>query len=250
MPGLSAGTPNCESTHDVKLWMRVHGTLMTVAWGLLLPAGVAASMLRGALPEGKWFFLHRGLQCSGLLLSLVAVVLAVYSNTNKALDNPHKILGAAILLAAILQPLGAFLRPHLDKEGGAKSAMRRAWEMQHKTLGRVLLLAGWTNLTFGAYQLKGRGYNATWFFYAIILSVVGFGLLVAKKMCVPRVVTTGGTELLSRGASGSHLQEPSGESVTLLHAKMSEVELQVKEQDGLLKTQDERLKMVEARAVQ
>ena len=63
----------------------------------------------------------------------------------------HEVLGVLVMVLGWLQPLNALLRPHAPnrKEGEAKSTLRLAWEVAHKSLGYVTTLCAIINIFFG-----------------------------------------------------------------------------------------------------
>ena len=54
----------------------LHGGLMLVSWGTLLPAGVVAAGCRHVVGE-RWFKLHRAVNVLGLLLAIAGWAVAV-----------------------------------------------------------------------------------------------------------------------------------------------------------------------------
>ena len=90
----------CDSGGSGLAWLFAHAAVMFVAWGIMIPVGVACSALRDRLDpagKGKWFKWHRGLQSAGLVLSTAGAVVAIASVGSHA-DTLHKVVGASLSL--------------------------------------------------------------------------------------------------------------------------------------------------------
>ncbi|KAL7580500.1 hypothetical protein ACA910_003630 [Epithemia clementina (nom. ined.)] len=115
--GIS-GTPNRQ------LWM-AHGACAAVAWGILVPLAIGASLIRKILirigmPPSAWFQIHRGLNLLAAILTLIAFSLAVKGINDKAdaehFDNSvnkHPRTGLVIFILTMGQALNGLLRPHI-----------------------------------------------------------------------------------------------------------------------------------------
>jgi fructose-specific phosphotransferase system IIC component len=103
-------------------WGHVHGILMILCWGALLPIGaLTAKFARPAATNhssssssstsGKWWFpVHRALQSSGFVGALIAAITAGYGVHSvgglRQLDSSrywHSIFGILIMLVATVQ---------------------------------------------------------------------------------------------------------------------------------------------------
>lgn len=152
------------STHDIAPLVVWHARLMVLAWSVLIPLGVLAARFYKVTPKQNfptqldnpfWWHAHRGLQYSGIFLSLVAVGLIWYKNTNLdaniAMQGQHQLYGYALLVLGLLQVLGAHLR---GTKGGPTDVAkglplrgdhfdmtrrRRIFESFHKRLGYAAL---------------------------------------------------------------------------------------------------------------
>jgi hypothetical protein len=103
------------------LWL-AHGVFMTLAWVLLVPCAVAASVLRSILPKGPlWFTIHKSMNMMGVLVTIIGFLLAVVgtnqegkkhfqSNGLKAIDRHYRV-GFVIFLLAIVQALNGLFKP-------------------------------------------------------------------------------------------------------------------------------------------
>ena len=169
-----------------------HGSLMTLAWGLLLPAGsLVPRCWKAALPDGKWYRLHRNVQVLGVLLSVAGLVVSIAMNHPMAghFNSLHKALGLAVSIAALVQPLLAVFRPAKPPPPppGAKaeppSRMRVAWRLKHAVLGYSLIILAIVQLVTGVrssynleflYGVYGAGLG-------LVLLLSGVGLVVGKR---------------------------------------------------------------------
>ena len=111
-----------ESEHSPmvrRLWI-AHGTCAATAWGLLVPLAVSSSLLRKFLEANfgvAWFPIHRLLNGTAIVLTVVAVALAVtaysYDDDEHFVDEPHHFIGLLIGLGCVFQGINGLLRPHL-----------------------------------------------------------------------------------------------------------------------------------------
>lgn len=109
----SKGSPNKT------LWI-VHGILLALAWLILVPIGVAASVLRGLFTDktGLWFKTHRNLNTLAVGFTFAGFAIAVYLIADEqkpaakhfSTEN-HHITGLVIFLLAFLQALSGVFRP-------------------------------------------------------------------------------------------------------------------------------------------
>jgi len=166
----SVGCPNgivlpaesiCASGGD-KNSIVLHGTLMLLSWGLMLPSGViAARFLRhrkgspGSVP--LWFRMHKILQPTGLVVAIIGWAIALTrfnvleAGAGKALV--HASLGMVTMILGIMQPLNAFFRPH-KQAGKPVTTMRRAWEILHKGSGYLAVFLGLVTVGLGTVLAK------------------------------------------------------------------------------------------------
>ncbi|EEC45454.1 ferric reductase [Phaeodactylum tricornutum CCAP 1055/1] len=160
-----------------KSLLQAHGWLMATAWGVLVPIGVGASLLRSWLPDGLWFRLHQGFNTLAILCVIAGFGLAVrsVSNQNEShfVNETHTLVGLLVFLLAILQLAGGVFRPAapkaneselvaLDADDTAtneetkatnlpikKSSFRMLWEYKHRVVGVVTLLLAWLTCQTG-----------------------------------------------------------------------------------------------------
>ena len=129
---------------------QLHGVLMLLGWGVLLPAGVLiARYLKWKGP--LWLKLHIGLQISGLALGLAGLILALlqFGPLGGSLGG-HSLMGLLVSALGLLQPINGVLRP---KKGAISTPRRRAWEVVHKGVGWFALALAVPTLVTGMLTL-------------------------------------------------------------------------------------------------
>mmetsp|Transcript_6148 Transcript_6148/g.12320 ORF Transcript_6148/g.12320 Transcript_6148/m.12320 type:complete len:763 (+) Transcript_6148:238-2526(+) len=199
---------NVALADDPSPYYKAHGWLMALAWGLLCPLAIAASLLRKMFPSpGMFFQIHRALNSSVVMLTIVALGLAVKATNLENLDHfsevTHRKMGLIIVLFAVMQAANGMFRPHLphattddtdnqatgdngesnsdsdnkkksDTASAEKSTARKVWEIGHRGFGLAILILAWVNCTTGIdqYSLKfpdeGDGSTSTVAFWAIV----------------------------------------------------------------------------------
>ena len=148
------------SVHDIAPLVAWHARLMVLAWSMLIPLGVLVARFYKVTPKQDfpaqldnpfWWHAHRGLQYSGIFLSLIAAGLIWRKNVNVeayiAVQGLHQLFGYALLILGLFQVIGAQLR---GSKGGPTDAAkglplrgdhfdmtrrRRIFEGWHKSLG-------------------------------------------------------------------------------------------------------------------
>jgi len=171
----AAVTVNGNISDNRDLW-RVHGICMALSWAILVPLAVGSSVTRDILPlpEGMWFQIHRALNTTAILLTIVGFSIAVHLFNEVERDHftpkRHFKIGLSIFIFAVLQGFSGIFRPHAphkpdpkeesDEEDGAeetaaedapveKPKIRTIWEYQHRILGTVAMVLGWYNCNSG-----------------------------------------------------------------------------------------------------
>jgi len=138
----------------------VHGALMLLSWGFLLPAGVIIGKNYKHRPA--WFKIHRGNQILGMILALISFIIILRNSTalgNKGsgtLDYPHAVAGVITMSIGLFQPINAFLRPHVPENGESKSSKRIVWEILHKLLGWVAVVLAIITIGMGTTILPTK----------------------------------------------------------------------------------------------
>ena len=128
----------------------LHGVLMLLGWGVLLPAGVLIA--RYLKWKGKiWIKLHIGMQILGLAFGIAGLALALvqFGPLGGSLGG-HGLMGLLVSVLGVLQPINGFLRPN---KGKIQTPRRRAWEAVHKGLGWLALALAVPTLVTGMLTL-------------------------------------------------------------------------------------------------
>jgi len=115
----------------------IHAVLMLIAWTVLYPAGVLFARFTRHKQSVKmgmpyWFRWHVIFQVSGSVFLLTGFVLALLMPKQDGhFSGVHNKVGLAVVIATVLQPLNALVRPHPKPE----TLKRKIWEHVHKGLG-------------------------------------------------------------------------------------------------------------------
>ncbi|CAM0909173.1 unnamed protein product [Alopecurus aequalis] len=145
-----------EAVEDLRPVLAVHGFMMFVAWGLLLPGGIVAARYLKHIKGDLWFQAHTYLQYSGLSVMFLGVLFAVAELRGFSFKSTHAKIGAVAFTFTCMQPINAYLRPHRAETGEVLSRNRVIWEYLHVYTGRTALVAGATALFTGLQHLGHR----------------------------------------------------------------------------------------------
>ena len=88
--------------------------------------------------ESDWFVVHRVLQITVVVLTLVGFALAVYMTEDEGVPHfgsLHQQLGLTLTIIAVIQPLNALIRPQETQSSQPQPTPRLVWEVVHKVLG-------------------------------------------------------------------------------------------------------------------
>jgi len=137
----------------------VHGVLMWFAWAVLAPIGIMASAFRWLFPPKQplWFQIHRGVQAAVVILTLIGFIIALVFTADKQTEhfsNKHMVAGLIITMIALSQPINAFFRAHVPKDGEEKTTARKIWEYSHKGLGYFAWILSEFAIMFGLFLRK------------------------------------------------------------------------------------------------
>ena len=168
----------------------IHGSLMLIGWGYLLPSGAIFARFFKHRPNGLWFQIHRVLQITGLIFAIAGWIVALTSFTS-LLDKPfnnyrHACLGMTTMVLGLIQPLNAIVRPHPPTEGEEPTTARRTWEIVHKGLGYISLILAVVTIGYGTTLLpKPEQQRAFQYAYGIgaggIFLILMIGLNIDKS---------------------------------------------------------------------
>mmetsp|Transcript_69441 Transcript_69441/g.104770 ORF Transcript_69441/g.104770 Transcript_69441/m.104770 type:complete len:391 (-) Transcript_69441:64-1236(-) len=134
-----------------------HGSLMMIAWGLLLPSGVIIAKFLKHRPDGLWFRIHKPLQITGLIIALTGWIIALVNFNvfgDKGYTNYyHGVMGCTVMTIGLLQPINAFFRPHAPEPGEETPLPRLLWEVLHKSMGWIAVLLAVGTISLGTTLL-------------------------------------------------------------------------------------------------
>lgn len=192
---------------DAAAW---HGRLMVFAWSLLLPVGVIVARFFKIMPgqdwprtldNPTWWHIHRLLQYSGIVLTLIGIYL-IWSFEFPQADQSitvHRWLGWFVVIAGLGQIAGGLARgskggPQYNAAGVIVSVTtgdhynmtrRRQWfERIHKELGYMALLMAFITTLLGLYSVGAPRWMLLTIITWWLLLAVGFMLLQGKIGCV------------------------------------------------------------------
>ena len=160
----------------------LHGILMVLSWGILLQWGAfIARYFRHKDP--LWFKLHRAIQVSGVVLSLLGLIFGIVSVAYDHLRFAHGALGLAVTILGLQQPFNALIRPHKPDDGAEKTTKRFIWELLHKNIGRLALLIAIIQISMGLFlALAHTAIWALWYAYVILL-ILSYIVAEVYKIC-------------------------------------------------------------------
>jgi len=117
---------------------KAHGIMMFVAWGVLMPLAITASLLRAK----KWIRFHIVMNILAYITAIASIIVAIITtddDKSQHFNGNHQIVGLVFVLLATLQVIGGLARPNVH-EGTEKTRKRRYWEMIHKSSGYVMFI--------------------------------------------------------------------------------------------------------------
>lgn len=136
--------------------LAVHGFMMFLAWGIMLPGGVLAARYLKHIKGDGWFKIHVYLQYSGISVMLLGLLFAAAELRGFHIESLHVKFGVAAIFFACWQPVNAYLRPKKTAAGEQPSSKRIMWEYLHVATGRSALVIGIIALISGMRQLGDR----------------------------------------------------------------------------------------------
>jgi hypothetical protein len=163
-----------------------HAILMFIAWGILLPFGMLWARYTRSRDNDIWFKVHRPCQYTGFVISTAGIILAyVMVGTNQFRVLAHSVIGTIIFIGSVLQVIGAFFRPHKEKDRPVTNA-RKIFELSHHWNGRILVCLSVAQIILGIYAI---GYDETytwllWLYVAVAASVFLFVVIVESLNCM------------------------------------------------------------------
>ncbi|KAI0488712.1 hypothetical protein KFK09_028551 [Dendrobium nobile] len=147
---------SAEADQDLRPVLAVHGFMMFIAWGILLPGGILAARYLKHVKGDSWYQIHVYLQYSGIAIVLLGVLFAAAELRGFYISSAHVKFGVSAIVLACIQPVNAYLRPKRPTNGEAPSPRRVIWEFFHAITGRFAILAGIVALFTGMKHLGNR----------------------------------------------------------------------------------------------
>ncbi|KAF8043502.1 hypothetical protein BT93_A1731 [Corymbia citriodora subsp. variegata] len=160
----------------------LHGFLLWVSLGLLMPLGVLVIRMSKREESGKklktYFRAHAILQMLSVLLATAGAIMSI-KNFSNSFNNHHQRMGLVLYGIIWLQALAGFLRPVRGSKG------RFPWFFGHWTLGITVSLLGVINIYSGllAYSEKTSRSIRLWvILFTIEVSFISFFYLLQDKL--------------------------------------------------------------------
>ncbi|CAM6120752.1 unnamed protein product [Calypogeia fissa] len=150
---LDTGASQVEELQPV---LAVHGFMMFIAWGLLLPGGVLGARYLKHLNNNGWFEIHIYAQLSAIVVMLLGLLFAIAELHGFNFRTAHMKVGLLSISIALLQALNGYLRPKNASHGESQRPQRVIWQYIHMYSGRSALVLGFLALVTGISQLARR----------------------------------------------------------------------------------------------
>ncbi len=108
----STGVQAADSFQSVRNGLvRAHGILMLIAWPLLATTAIFfATNMRGALPKGEWFQVHRAFMIASLILTALGFVLIFISQARNPIPGLSELGISDHITVFCLAVCGRYLR--------------------------------------------------------------------------------------------------------------------------------------------
>uniref|UniRef100_A0A2P2IRM0 Cytochrome b561 DM13 and DOMON domain-containing protein At5g54830 n=1 Tax=Rhizophora mucronata TaxID=61149 RepID=A0A2P2IRM0_RHIMU len=172
---------SAEAEQDLRPVLAVHGFMMFLAWGILLPGGIlAARYLRHVGKGDGWYRIHVYLQYSGLAIVLLGLLFAVAELRGLYVTSLHVRLGLTAIVLACVQPVNASMRPKKPAHGEEICLKRLLWEYLHVIVGRCAIIVGFAAIFSGMKHLGERygSENVHGYILALILWFLAVAFIV------------------------------------------------------------------------
>lgn len=147
---------SAEAEQDLRPVLGVHGFMMFLAWGILLPGGILSARYLKHIKGDGWFKIHMYLQCSGLAIVFLGLLFAVAELNGFSFSSSHVKFGFTAIVLACAQPVNAWLRPAKPAQGELMSSKRLIWEYSHSIVGQSAVVIGVVALFTGMKHLGER----------------------------------------------------------------------------------------------
>ncbi|EED86347.1 predicted protein [Thalassiosira pseudonana CCMP1335] len=174
-------TGTTTSSNKKSAWI-AHGTIATLAFGLLVPTAISSALFRELLPT-YWIYIHVFLNVATFALTFFTVGIAFATMNGMGdeseghLKELHHIVGLALLLLVSFQTANGFLRPPRefvtdDEEDSTPGAIqrgmenkltpRRLWHLVHSVNGIFLFAMGTYQVSSGLGLFAKRYGGMDW----------------------------------------------------------------------------------------
>jgi hypothetical protein len=190
--GSIDGIDSSSSESTYSLW-KVHGIFMGLAWGIFVPLAIGASLARRIFPGDWWYQLHRALNVSAVLFTLIGLSLAIAAFQEEGeqhfVASTHTKAGISLVVLVIVQATMGFLKPHApakpflpemashdcdngnrkdnpgnktsvqgaeNREAPKKTLKRLLWEYKHRIFGAALVGLAWFTSYTGTEEFDER----------------------------------------------------------------------------------------------
>ncbi|KAJ3125632.1 hypothetical protein HK098_008360 [Nowakowskiella sp. JEL0407] len=127
----------------------IHGIMMTIAWTVCPMTGIFVARYLKDVMGKWWYYTHVGLLLGGsVLLSTAGIVFIVLTSSppHFSLSNPHKPIGLAIGIDAVLQAVLGFICNHMWSPDRTSVPW---WDKVHWWNGRLLTILALVNVYLG-----------------------------------------------------------------------------------------------------
>ncbi|KAL1533015.1 cytochrome b561 and DOMON domain-containing protein [Salvia divinorum] len=167
-----------KSSNHLKPLKITHGFLNAVSWGFLLPLGaVSARYLRHLESVGPaWFYLHAGVQISGVFLGTVGFSIGIRLGEMSPgrVYGLHRKLAFAAFILGWLQTVALVFRPKTTHK------FRKYWKSYHHFVGYACIVLGVVNC-FQGFQVMGESGSYAQMGYCLCLATL-IGVCVALEV--------------------------------------------------------------------
>ncbi|XP_031279652.1 cytochrome b561, DM13 and DOMON domain-containing protein At5g54830-like [Pistacia vera] len=162
---------SAEAEQDLRPVLAVHGFMMFLAWGIVLPGGILAARYLKHVKGDGWYQIHVYLQYSGLAIVLLALLFAVAELRGFYVSSLHVKFGITAIVFACVQPVNACIRPKKPDNSDVVSPKRLMWEYFHVIVGRSAIVVGIAALFSGMKHLGDRygGENVHGLIWALVI---------------------------------------------------------------------------------
>ncbi|XP_030479942.2 cytochrome b561 domain-containing protein At4g18260 [Cannabis sativa] len=163
--------------------IRVHGILLWISMGFLMPIGILLIRISSGEESGStrakvFFYLHLIFQMLSVILATAGAVMSL-RNFENLFNNNHQKIGLLLYIAIWIQAMIGFLRPHRGKRG------RKVWYIMHWIFGSLISLFGIINIYTGLegyYKRTSKSSSTLWtILFTTQVSLIAFLYLYQDK---------------------------------------------------------------------